>query len=116
LEGNDLNLELAVELPQCLLVTDEIFTIESRLLPIAIRLGLLLIHLLLHVDEYLKEFVFMLLRWLDTSGCLLRKRAGVLGDMRLIDGWWGIVPPVVLMALLLVVVPLRMMACGCLLR
>ena len=36
MESSDLSLELVVELPQCLLLTDGILTVESRLLPIAI--------------------------------------------------------------------------------
>ena len=103
---------MVVELPQRLLLMDGILAIKNRLLPIAIRLGLLLLHLLFHVGEHLKELVFVLLRWLDTSGCLLRQGgADVFSDMRPIDGWWGIVPLVVLMALPLVVVPLRVTTC-----
>jgi len=72
LGGNDLSLELIFELPQCLLLMNGILMVESRLLLIAIRLGLLLLNLFFHVSEHLKELVFLLLRWLDTSGYLLR--------------------------------------------
>jgi len=34
LEGNDLSLELVVEMPQCLMLTDDILAVESRLLSI----------------------------------------------------------------------------------
>ena len=36
LEGSDLSLELVIELPQCLLLTDGILAVESLLLPIAV--------------------------------------------------------------------------------
>ena len=61
LKGSDLSLELIVELHQCLLLTNDILTVESRLLLIAIRLDLLFLHLLFHVSEHLKELVFVLL-------------------------------------------------------
>jgi len=41
---------------------DGILAVESRLLPITIWLGLLLIHLLLHVREHMKELIFILRR------------------------------------------------------
>ena len=68
LEGNDLSLEVIVELPHCLQLTEDILAVESRLLPIAIRFSLLFLHLLFHVGEHLKELIFLLLRCLDTSG------------------------------------------------
>ena len=61
LEGSNLGPELHVKLPQCLLFADDILEIESSLLLIMIRLGLLLFHLLFHVINNLKELVFMLL-------------------------------------------------------
>ena len=69
---NDLSLKSVVKLPQCLIFMDGIFTIESHLLLIAIRLGLLILQLLFHVSEHLKEIVFVLLWWLDTDGWFLR--------------------------------------------
>jgi len=71
LEGSDLSLKLVVKLPQCLMLTDGILVVDSRMLSIAIRLELFL-HLLFHVSDHLKELVFMMLRWLDTGSCLLR--------------------------------------------
>jgi len=49
LEGSNLGLGLFIELPQCLLFTNGILTVESCLLSIIIWLRLLLFHLLLHV-------------------------------------------------------------------
>jgi len=89
LEHSDLSLELIVELSQCLLLMDDILAVESRLLPIMIRLGLLFFYLLFYIGEHLNELVFVLLWWLDTSTWLLRRGAvDVLSGMRLIDGWW----------------------------
>ena len=62
LGGSDLRMELVVELPQCLLLMDIILAIESCLLSIAIRLGLLFFHCS-HISKHLKEQVFVLL-WL----------------------------------------------------
>jgi len=62
LEGSNLGLELVVELPQRLLFTDSILAVESRLLSITIRLGLLLFHLLFQVGKHLKELNFVLLQ------------------------------------------------------
>ena len=89
LEGSDLSLELVLELTQCLLLTDDILAVEKCLLPIAIRLCLLLLHLFLHVDEHLKLSVFVLLQWLDSSGCLMKRGVDVLDGMRLISDWLG---------------------------
>ena len=48
LEGNDLSLESNVELSQYLLLTDDILTVESPLLPITIRVCMLFLYLLFH--------------------------------------------------------------------
>jgi len=40
---------------------DDILVVESRLLPITIKLGLLFLHLFFHVSGHLKELVFVLL-------------------------------------------------------
>jgi len=58
LEGIDLSMELVVELPQCILFAYGILAVESRLLPIAIWPGLLLLHLLFYVGEHLKDLAF----------------------------------------------------------
>jgi len=95
LEGSNLCLELVVELPNCLLLTDDILAIESYLLPIAIWLGLLFLHLFFHIGEHMKELIFVSPQWLDTGGHLLRwEGVGVLSGMRLIVGG-GTVPPTV---------------------
>jgi len=106
LEDSNLSLELVIELPQRLLLTDGVLAVEIRLLPIAIRLGLLFLHLLFHISEHLKELVFVLLWWLDTGCPLRRGGADVFCYMRLIDGWWATVPPAVLMPLPFDVAPL----------
>ena len=62
LEGSDLSLESNVELPQYLLLTDDILAVEGPLLPITIRVCMLFVHLLFHASEHLKELIFVLLR------------------------------------------------------
>ena len=101
-----------VELSQGLLFMSGILEVKTRLLSIVIRLGLLFLYLLFHVGKHLMELIFVLLRWLDTGGCLL-KRGGfsVLGGMRGIDDWWGIVPPNIVESLPLDVAPLRVNVC-----
>ena len=42
--------------------------VKSHLLSLAIKLRLLFFHLFPHLVEHLKELVFVLLGWLDTSG------------------------------------------------
>ena len=74
-EGKRFEFGVFVELPQCFLLTDDILVVENRMLPIAIRLSLLFFYLLFHVDEHLKELIFML-QYLDTRDFLLR-RGGV---------------------------------------
>ena len=71
LEGSDLGLELVVELPQCLLLTDVILAVENLLFWIALDWACVL-YLLFHFVEHLKKLTFVLLRWLDTGGRLLR--------------------------------------------
>ena len=110
MKGCNLDLELLVELPQCLLLKDDILVIESHLLSIAIRLGLLFLHLLF--VEHLEELIFIPLRLLGIDGYFLRRGgASVLGGMSLIVDWWWTVPPTLLMALPLVVATLRVKTC-----
>ena len=61
LEGWDLGLKLLVEQSQLLLLPEDILVIEGHLLPHAIGLLLLFLHLLSHLIEHLKELVFALL-------------------------------------------------------
>jgi len=58
LEGGDLSLELVIEFLQCLLFKNDVLMIESHLLPIVIRPGLLFLHLLLHFSEHIKNVDF----------------------------------------------------------
>ena len=59
LQGRDLGKESIIEPLQCFLLADGVLTIESRLLPLAVRKGSLFCHLLIHVGEYLKELAFV---------------------------------------------------------
>ena len=61
LEGYDLGLKPLVKQPQLFLFSDDVFAVESHLLPLTIRLQLLFFHLLSHLVEHLKEWVFLLL-------------------------------------------------------
>ena len=67
------------------LFTDVIIAVKSRLLPVMIQLGLLL----LHIGEHTKQLVFVLWRGsLDIGGCPPEaRRSQCLGSMWLIDGW-----------------------------
>ena len=88
-----MSLEVVAEMFQYLLLMDDILVVKSHLLPIAIRLGLLFHHLLFHVSKHLKGLVFVLLQWLSTGGCPLRRGgANILDGMQLIVGWWGTMP------------------------
>ena len=61
LEGDDLLLELV--------------TVTLQYLLLAVRSGLLLLYLLLHVVKHLKNLAFVQLCWLDAGGCPLAMRS-----------------------------------------
>ena len=71
LESCDLGLNLLLKQLQLLLLLDDVFAVESHLLPLMIRLQLLFLHLLSHLVEHLKKWVFSLLRQLDIGGKVL---------------------------------------------
>ena len=70
MEGCDSGLELLVKQLQLLLL-DDVFAVESHLLPLTIILQLFF-HLLSHLVEHLKEWAFPLLQRLDIRIRLLR--------------------------------------------
>ena len=76
------------------MISEDIFTIESHLLFLAIRLRLLFLYLLPYLIEDLKELIFALLQWLGTGSWFLQRGgANVLDGTRLIvRGWGGRVP------------------------
>jgi len=107
LEGYNLSLELLVEQSQLLLLLEDDLVVEGHLLPLAIRLHLLFLHLLPYHVGHLKELVFALLCWLDTGSRFLRRGgASFLGGLWLITIWWGAMPLAVSIAFPLGVTPL----------
>jgi len=70
LKGNELSLELLVEQLQLFLFAKDVITVKSQLLPLAIWLLLLFLHLLLYLSEHLKQLVFLLLWRLDADKLL----------------------------------------------
>ena len=59
LEGGDLGKELVILMLQLLSFMGCIFLIMRCLLPLVVKQGLLLCHLLLHVSEHLEELAFV---------------------------------------------------------